>query len=225
MVVHGGGKVITEWMEKQGVRPRFVRGLRVTDAPSLEIVVAVLTGLVNKTIVASLQTFGCRAMGMSGADGGMLQSTITDTELGLVGTVLEVDTGPIQVVLAAGYVPVIAPVALHRFDGSPSAGSLLNVNADTAAGEIAAALGVGRLVFLTDVAGVLDSSSRVIPRLTERQARGLVRSNLVAGGMLPKLEGCLAALRRGSVAQIVDGRRPGALLDVVAGKRLGTRIG
>ena len=225
MVVHGGGKVITEWTEKQGIRPSFVRGLRVTDAPSLDIVVAVLTGLVNKTVVASLLALGCRAMGMSGVDGGMLQSTITDAELGLVGTELEVDIGPIQAMLSSGFVPVIAPVALHRADGSPHAGSLLNVNGDTAAGEIAAALGASRLVFLTDVEGVLDSSRRVIPRLTGRQASGLVRSNLVAGGMLPKLEGCLTALRHGSVAQIVDGRRPGALLEVVADKRLGTRIG
>ena len=225
IVVHGGGKVISEWMEKQGVKPRFVRGLRVTDAPSLDIAVAVLTGLINKTLVASLVAIGGKAMGISGADGGMLMGSIKDPELGLVGNVVEVNTEPIKAVLDAGYIPVIAPVAVHRADGSEHAGSLLNINADTAAGEIAAALGAERMVFLTDVEGVFDSSRRLISRLTERQARGLVSSNIAAGGMVPKLEACLTALREGGIAQIIDGRSPGALRDVLAGKPLGTRIG
>jgi acetylglutamate kinase len=223
--VHGGGKVITEWMEKQGVRPKFVRGLRVTDAPSLDIAVAVLTGLINKTLVASLLTIGGKAMGISGADGGMLIGRIKDPELGFVGNVDEVNTEPIKAVLDAGCIPVIAPVAVHRADGSEHEGSLLNINADTAAGEIAAALGAERLVFLTDVEGVYDSSRRLISRLTERQARGLVQSNVAAGGMIPKLEACVTALREGGMAQIIDGRNPGALRDVLAGKSLGTRIG
>lgn len=226
VVVHGGGKVITEWMAKQGVKPKFVRGLRVTDAPSLEIVVAVLTGLINKTLVASLQALGGKAIGISGADGGMLQATIKDPELGLVGSVVQVNPAPIQALLDTGYIPVIAPVAVHLSDGSRDAGSLLNINADTAAGEIAAALGAERLVFLTDVEGVLDSSRRLMPRLTQRQAQGLVRSTFVAGGMVPKLEACLTALKEGGgVAQIVDGRNPRALVDTLLGKALGTRVG
>ena len=225
VVVHGGGKVITEWMEKQGVRPRFVRGLRVTDARSLEIVVAVLTGLINKTLVASMLARGGRAIGLSGADGGMLQARIAEPELGFVGSVAEVKPEPIKAVLGAGYIPVIAPVGVHCSDGSPDAGSLLNINADTVAGEIAAALGAERLVFLTDVAGVLDSSHRLIPRLTARQAAGLMRSNVVAGGMVPKLEACLAALKAGSMAQIVDGRKSNALRDTLANVTAGTRVG
>ena len=225
IVVHGGGKVITEWMGKQGVRPKFVRGLRVTDAPSMEIVVAVLTGLINKTLVASLLALGGRAMGISGADGGMIQAQIKEPELGLVGSVVKVNPEPIKAVLAAGCIPVIAPVAVQSSDTSGPGGSFLNVNADTAAGEIAATFGADRLVLLTDVEGVLDSSRRLIPRLTQRQARGLMHSNLVVGGMVPKLEACLTALKRGSVAQIIDGRRPRALLDALAGKALGTRVG
>ena len=225
VVVHGGGKVITDWMKRQGVRPRFVRGLRVTDAPSLEIVVAVLTGLINKTLVASVERLGGKAMGISGVDGGLLQATIKDPELGLVGSVVQVNPEPVKAVQDAGCIPVIAPVAVHVRDGSPHAGSLLNVNADTAAGEIAAALGAERLTFLTDVEGVLDSSRRLIPRVTERQARDLMRSSVVAGGMLPKLEGCLAALKEGGIAHIVDGRRPRALVDALSGKALGTRVG
>ena len=225
VVVHGGGKVITEWMEKQGVRPRFVHGLRVTDAASLDIVVAVLTGLINKRMVASLQALGGRAIGISGADDRMLRAKIEHPELGLVGSVVEVNTDPIAAVLNAGCMPVIAPLALHQSDGSDQTGALLNVNADTAAGEIAAALGAERLILLTDVEGVLDSSRRLIPRLTKRQATGLMRSRVVAGGMVPKLGACLAALDGGALSQIVDGRRPGALTDVLAGKTLGTRIG
>ena len=225
VVVHGGGKVITDWMVKQGIRPRFVRGLRVTDPRSLDIVVAVLTGLVNKGLVASLAALGGKAMGLSGADGGMLQAKIQDQELGLVGRVVGVNREPIDAVLGAGCIPIIAPVALSSSQAGADEATLLNVNADTAAGEIAAALGADRLVFLTDVEGVLDSSRRLIPRLTARQARGLMHSNVVAGGMVPKLEACLTALERDSVAQIVDGRKSHALLDSLSGKTMGTRVG
>ena len=226
VVVHGGGQMVSRWMETRGVRPRFVRGLRVTDAPSLEIVVAVLAGLINKTLVAEIMALGGKAVGISGADGGMLQATVSDPELGLVGTVTRVNTDPISAVLDMGYIPVIAPLAVHTHtQDASSAVSLLNINGDTAAGEIAAALGAERLVFLTDVEGVLDSSRRLIPRLTERQAKGLMRSNVVAGGMTPKIEACLTALREGSVTQIVDGRRTGALSDILSGGPLGTRIG
>jgi acetylglutamate kinase len=224
IVVHGGGKVITQWMEMRGVRPRFVRGLRVTDAASMEIVVAVLSGVVNKSLVAGIQALGGRAMGISGADGGMVQATVADEELGLVGAVSGVDTGPIRAVLDAGYMPVIAPLAVDCSE-SPTKDSLLNVNADTVAGKIAAAFGAERLVFLTDVEGVLDSSRRLIPRLTERQARGLMHSNVVAGGMMPKIEACLAAVSEGSLTQIVDGRKPRVLSEVLSGVLLGTRVG
>lgn len=225
VVVHGGGKVISRWMERQGIRPRFVDGLRVTDEASLEVVVAVLSGLINKTLVASLLALGGRAVGICGADGGVLQGKVKDRRLGLVGSIVRVDVTPIKALLEAGYIPVVAPVAVHHPGGGKRTAGLLNVNADTAAGEIAAALEAERLVFLTDVEGVLDPSRRLIPRLTERQARSLMRSRIVAGGMLPKLEACLTALRGVRYAQIVDGRRPGALREVVAGHALGTRVG
>ena len=225
VVVHGGGKVITEWMVRQGIRPRFVRGLRVTDRPSLDIVVAVLTGIINKSIVRSIHELSGRAIGLSGVDGGMLRAEVMAPELGFVGRVAEVNARPIQAVIEAGFIPVIAPVAAGTSDDSSSQGSLLNVNADTAAGEIAAVLGAERLVFMTDVEGVMDSSHRLIPRLTERQARGLMRSNVVAGGMLPKIGACLRALEEVQTAYIVDGRRPHALRDNLSGKALGTRVG
>ena len=224
VVVHGGGKVISEWMEKQGVKPKFVRGLRVTDEQSLDIAVAVLTGLINKDLVASLAAVGGRAMGLSGADGGMIRGVVKDPELGLVGTVTEVDPEPIRAVIRSGYIPVIAPVAV-RMSPDASVPPLLNINADTAAGEVAAALGAERLVFLTDVEGLYDSSRRVIPRLTERQARGLMGSSVIGGGMIPKLEACVTSLNGGSVAHIVDGRRTRALMETLEGKATGTRIG
>ena len=225
VVVHGGGKIISDWMAKQGVMPRFVRGLRVTDEPSLDIVVAVLTGLINKSLVASMVELGARPIGISGADDGMLQANIRDPELGLVGDIVDVNTAPITAVIEAGCIPIIAPVGVKISRDGDEPLTLLNINADTAAGEIAAALGASRLVFLTDVQGVLDSSRRLIPRLTERQAKGLINSNVAAGGMIPKLEACLRALHSGGVSHIIDGRHASALLDVISGENLGTRIG
>jgi acetylglutamate kinase len=225
VVVHGGGKIISDWMEKQGVRPRFVNGLRVTDAQSLEIAVAVLTGLINKQLVGSLLALGARAIGISGADGGMLKAAIKDESLGLVGAITSVDPEPVFSVMKSGCIPVIAPVAIHYHEDGSTEGNLLNINADTAAGEIAAALHARRLVFLTDVEGVLDTSRRLIPRLTDRQAHSLIVSKVAGGGMIPKLEACLTALKAGGVSQIIDGRRPGALFDLVNNKTMGTRIG
>ena len=219
VVVHGGGKIISEWMVRQGVRPTFAGGLRVTDEPSLEIVIAVLTGIVNKSLVASINALGGRAIGLSGVDGGMLKAEVKDPDLGLVGQVVEVDPSPIKAVMDAGFVPIIAPVAVR-----PESESMLNVNADTVAGEIAAAIGAERLVMLTDVEGVLDSSRRLIPRLTRRQAEGLMHSKVVDGGMVPKIGACLKALEAVKTTHIVDGRLPNALMDAFAGKAMGTRL-
>ena len=225
VVVHGGGKLINHWMERQGVRPRFVKGLRVTDRPSLDIVVAVLTGVVNKSIVASILKIDGKAIGLAGVDGGMLRAKIITPELGLVGDVVEVDIAPICAVLDSGAIPVIAPVSVHADGDSPEEEPILNVNADSAAGEIAAFLRAERLVFMTDVEGVLDSSRRLIPRLTDRQARGLMRSNIIDGGMVPKIGACLKALEHIETAQIIDGRKPHALKQIMSGCGLGTRIG
>lgn len=222
IVIHGGGKVITDWMEKQGVRARFVKGLRVTDEASLDIVVAVLTGLINKHLVSTILSLGGKTVGMSGVDGGMLLGEILDPELGYVGKVTRVNTEPIQTVVDAGFMPVIAPVAVRLGTDNTT---LLNVNADTAAGEIAAALGVKRLVFMTDVEGVLDSSRRLIPRVTERQAKALMSSNVIAGGMIPKIGACLLNTGKGRTTHIIDGRKPHSLRSIIEGEALGTRVG
>ncbi len=224
VVVHGGGNVISQWMQRQGIRPRFVEGLRVTDAPSLEIVVAVLTGLINKELVSTLLRLGGRAIGISGIDGGLLEARIANPELGYVGEISRVNDEPLRAILDSGYIPMVAPLAAHRHDGSEHSGGPLNINGDTVAGELAHALGAERLVFLTDVEGIMDGSNRVIRRLDRRRANILFRSGVVRGGMIPKLAACLRALESSPVANVVDGRRPGALLDCLRGSATGTTI-
>lgn len=224
VVVHGGGPVISQWMQRQGIPPRFVNGLRVTDAASLDIVVAVLTGLVNKELVALLHNLGGRALGLSGLDAGLLQARIANPELGYVGEITQVNPEPLTALLDNGYIPMLAPLAMQESDGSDHAGGPLNVNGDTVAGELAAVLGAERLIFLTDVPGLMDANGRVLPRLDKRRARLLLRSDVVRGGMIPKLEAGLRALETAPVVDIVDGREPGALLNCAAGQGAGTRI-
>ena len=234
VVVHGGGNVISEWMQLQGIHPRFVRGLRVTDAPSLDIVVAVLTGLINKQLVSALQSLGGRAIGISGIDGGMLQAGIADPELGFVGEIDRVNSDPIRAILKRGYIPMIAPLAMDCRDDSAHKGGALNINGDTVAGELAHALGARCLVFLTDVAGVMDGNGRVLRRLDRRTGSLLLGSGVVQGGMIPKLAACLRALELGGdsqssgaappAAHVVDGRQPEALLNCVLGNPGGTTI-
>ena len=224
VVVHGGGNVISQWMQRQGIPPRFVDGLRVTDAPSLEIVVAVLTGLINKELVSLLHGLGGRAIGISGIDGGLMEARITKPELGFVGEIERVDSEPLWAILNTGYIPMVAPLAIQCRDGSDHSGGPLNINGDTVAGELAYALEAERLIFLTDVEGILDGNGRLIRRLDRRRADLLFRSGVVQGGMIPKLAACLRALERLPVADIIDGRRPGALLACVRGQTTGTTI-
>ena len=225
VVVHGGGKTISDWMAAQNVRPVFKDGLRVTDEDSLKIVVAVLAGLINKELVSQIAAEGGRAIGLSGADGGMLTARVKDPALGYVGEVMSVDTGAIDAAVSAGYIPVIAPVARCGPESPIYANSLMNINADTAAGEIAVALSARRLYFLTDVEGVLDRGHRLISRVTERQAAALTSAGTISGGMIPKIEACVRALQAGGQSHIIDGRLPGALRQSIDGELLGTRIG
>ena len=219
VVVHGGGKAITEWMDKVGLKARFVRGLRVTDAEALKVVTSVLGGLVNKELVTGIQSLGGKALGLSGLDGGMARARVLDRELGYVGEVTDVDTKPLNAILEAGYIPVIAPLALGEVDGSTTP---LNINADTFAGEVAVAVKASHLVFLTDVPGVQDASKKLLPRLSVADTQSLIQSGIIAGGMIPKVEACLRAARAGAIASIVDGRERGALLRALDGQGQGT---
>ena len=224
VVIHGGGPMISAWMHKLGSEPRFVRGLRVTDAESMDIVTATLGGLVNKTLVSTLQKLGGRAVGLSGIDGGMLKATILDTDLGYVGKISSVDTTLIEQSIANGFIPIIAPMAIHVMDSSEAAGTLLNINGDTAAGEIAKELEADSLVFMTDVEGIMDSSHQVISNIDSREGYDLIQSGTVAGGMIPKLEACLNALGTVKMSQIIDGRKKGSLMALANGDSFGTRI-
>ena len=223
IVVHGGGKTITEWLERQGVPSRFVRGLRVTDERSIEVVVAVLAGLVNKQLVAAINALGGRAVGLCGADGGTLRARVKDPALGLVGEPSRVEAAAIEGLLAQRFLPVIAPVGVLE-EGDRVRATLLNINADTAAGEIGGALGAQRCVFLTDVPGVCDGDGRVLPRLSREEAQALIASGVISGGMVPKVEACVRALAHVPASHIVDGRRPHSLRDCLAGRDSGTRI-
>ena len=193
VIVHGGGPAITSWMSKLGIRAEFVRGLRVTDAPSLEVATAVLAGVVNKQLVADAAFAGVKPMGISGADGSLMRGHITEADLGFVAGRVEIDTAPIESLLAAGYVPIIAPIAVD----AGNARQLLNVNADTAAGAIAMAIGASHLVFLTDVDGILDSSGRVLGKIPAATGESLIGSGVVKGGMIPKLQACIEASQAG----------------------------
>jgi acetylglutamate kinase len=219
IVVHGGGPTVTDWLGRIGVETSFVDGRRVTDEPTLEVVTAVLSGLVNKTIVAEIQKAGGKAAGISGSDGPTVIARVRDETLGRVGDVASVEPELLDAISAAGMIPVVAPVS--REDG-PSA-RLLNVNADSVAGALAEAVRADRVVFLTDVPGVLGSAGELIQTLNEAQARHLIAIGVISGGMIPKIEACLTALRHAEMAQIVDGRRPGALLDALT-NRAGTVI-
>ncbi len=223
VVIHGGGQIISDWMKKQGVTPSFVNGLRVTDSTSMEIVLAVLCGLVNKQLVSSINSLGGKAVGMSGADGSMLTATIMGPGLGLVGKVTKVDTTPIHIALENGYVPVIAPVAVNE-EGVIGEDVLLNINGDTAAGEIALALRAEGIVFLTDVEGVLGKDREILKNLTQDEAIALMGTEIIAGGMIPKIQACITALGSVKSSRIIDGRGSSALLDLINGKNLGTKI-
>jgi acetylglutamate kinase len=224
VVVHGGGKLITGWLQKQGISTRFVHGERVTSKAALEVVTAVLAGLVNKEIVAGINSLGGRAIGISGVDGALIQGRVKDTELGYVGTVVKVNLAPLEALLKLGYIPVVAPIILSPFDRPDEAIRMLNINADAVAGEIAAATGAERLIFLTDVVGVCDQSGKLLPLLSPSEAEALIASGVASEGMMPKIEACLRALSNTPVTRIIDGRQPHALIKEIEGGGGGTTI-
>ena len=217
VLVHGGGPVITSWLQRLGKEPVFVNGLRQTDAETLDVAVMALAGKVNTDLVAVLQRGGTPAVGLSGVDGGLiLARRQTDPDLGFVGEVEHVDPRPLEALAGAGYVPVVAPIALGP-DGP------LNVNADTVAGDIARAIGAVGLIFLTDVPGVKDRAGDVLPALDRDRALALQREGVISGGMIPKVDACLRVLDRVPQATILDGGRPHAIVEhLLEGRTSGT---
>ncbi len=224
VVVHGGGPQINRMLEELSIPSNFVRGLRVTDARTMRVVEMVLAGEINGEIVSRIQLAGGAAVGISGRDGGLLRARrkppVGGEDLGQVGEVESVDAKVIEALQDRGFIPVIAPVA------TGTDGESLNVNADTAAGMIAAALGAERLLLLTDVEGVLGADGTLVPTLTAAEARNLIASGVVDGGMIPKLECCLDALAGGvGKVHMIDGRVPhSVLLELFTNAGIGTEV-
>jgi acetylglutamate kinase len=224
VIVHGGGKMISEWLERQAIATHFIHGERVTDRPTLEVVISVLAGLANKEIVTLLNSREGKAVGISGVDGTLLEGKLREKEMGFVGTVTRVNVSILNTLLDSGFIPVIAPLSIHlpgRSDGEPQ---ILNVNGDTVAGEIAAAIAAERLIFLTDVDGIHNKQDNLIPHLSPAEAEELLSSGVASGGMIPKLRACLKALSQTRTASIIGGKTPHALLREVEGDEIGTTI-
>lgn len=211
VLVHGGGPEINSWLDKLGIEPQFKNGLRVTDAATMDVVEMVLVGRVNKEIVALINQAGGSAVGLCGKDASLIKARPADQEgIGFVGEVASVDTRIIESLVNNGHIPVVSSVAADE------AGQAYNINADTVAGEIAAALGAEKLILLTDTAGILQDYkdiSTLIPKLDIQQARKLIEKGVVSGGMIPKVNCCVRSLAQGvRAAHIIDGRLPHALL-------------
>ena len=210
VLVHGGGPEINDMLRRVGKESKFVDGLRVTDEETIEIVQMVLAGKVNKKLVNLLQNTGGRAIGLSGMDGHMIEATMQDERLGYVGEITHINTAPITDLLDKGYIPVISTVGCDREN------HVYNINADTAAARIAGALKSENLILMTDITGVLrdkDDPSTLIPRIFVSEVPQLMSEGIIKGGMIPKMECCVDAIRRGvKKACIIDGRVPHSIL-------------
>ncbi|MDX1541729.1 MAG: acetylglutamate kinase [Geminicoccaceae bacterium] len=233
VVVHGGGPQIKAMLDRLKIKSDFVQGLRVTDAATVEIVEMVLAGSINKQIVTAIQGAGGRAVGLSGKDGGLIQAvkvtrSVKDPsssieqvlDLGYVGEPGRIDRRVLDAIAGSEVIPVIAPIGLG------ADGATYNINADTAAGALAGALAAKKLIMLTDVEGVLDERRRLISNMGAEHARSLINDGVASGGMIPKLETCLAALDAGvEAAHILDGRLPHVvLLETFTEAGVGTKL-
>ncbi len=219
IAVHGGGALITDWLARLGVESEFVDGLRSTNEEALRVVIAVLRGVVNTELVASIGALGGRAVGLCGVDGVTISAERYDERLGFVGRITGVDGALLEAVADSGAIPVVAPIGIE-FPGQP-----LNINADTVAGEVARAVEAEQLIFLTDVDGLMDAEGRVIAEIDAQQTDSLRQAGTLAGGMIPKVEACLRAAELGTVARIANGRLSGTLRRIIDGEQVGTRVG
>jgi acetylglutamate kinase len=224
VVVHGGGPEINIWLEKLGIEPQFKNGLRVTDAATMEVVEMVLVGKVNKEIVSLINQAGGKAVGLCGKDGNLIQARPDGREgIGFVGEVSGVKIQILESLVNSGYIPVVSSVAADE------TGQSYNINADTVAGEIAAGLGAEKLILMTDTAGILEDYHKpesLIVKLDIQEARQLIESGVVSGGMIPKVNCCVRSLAQGvKAAHIIDGRLEHALLqEIFSNSGIGSMI-
>lgn len=224
IIVHGGGPEINTWLDKLGIEPQFKDGLRVTDAATMDVVEMVLVGRVNKELVSLINCAGGRAVGICGKDGNLITARHVGKDgVGFVGEVSNIDTKLVESLVESGYVPVISSVAADE------EGQAHNINADTVAGEIAAALQAEKMILLTDTPGILEDyhdPSTLLPKLDIQQARDLINQGIVSGGMIPKVNCCVRSLAQGvRAAHIIDGRLPHALLlEIFTDRGIGSMI-
>ncbi|CAL8466941.1 g6477 [Coccomyxa elongata] len=224
VLVHGGGPEINSWLEKLGIVAEFKNGLRVTDGPTMDVVEMVLGGRVNKGLVTLIQQAGGQAVGLCGKDSSIIRARqMVEKEIGFVGDITSIQPRLLNTLVESGYLPVVASVA------ADSTGQALNVNADIAAGEIAASLKAEKLILMTDVPGVLRDKDDITTKFTAldiRQVRELVADGIIAGGMIPKVECCTRCLAQGVRAtHIIDGRQPHSLLmELLTDEGVGTMI-
>ena len=223
VLVHGGGPEINEVMNLMGKKAEFIDGLRVTDRQTVDIVQMVLAGKINKTLVNLLHTKGGNAIGLSGADGRLIEATFKDPRLGYVGAVTNVNIGPVMDLLEKGYIPVVSTI------GCDAEGNTFNINGDTAAAHIAGALEAKRLIMMTDVAGILrdkDDPASLIREISVSEAKTLYDEGIISGGMIPKVDCCIEAISRGVQRVIImDGRVPHAILmELLTDEGAGTMV-
>ena len=224
VVVHGGGPEISAMLKKIGKESKFVDGLRYTDAETMEVVQQVLCGKVNKDLVATLNSMGGRALGLCGMDAGLFQAKKLDEKYGLVGEMVQVDPAIVHDALSDGYIPVVSTVA-QGVDGETA----YNINADTAAAKLAVALGAEKLILLTDVRGLLRDPAdedTLLPVVELSKVPGLVKDGVIKGGMIPKVDCCVEAVRSGvKDAVILDGRIPHSILiELLSNEGIGTML-
>ncbi len=223
VLVHGGGPEINDLMNKLGKKAEFVDGLRVTDKETVDIVSMVLAGKVNKSLVNLLQVQGANVMGVSGIDGKLIEAKVKNEKLGYVGEITKINIEPVEGILEYGYIPVVSTVACDK------KGNTYNINGDTAAAFIAGALKAERLIMMTDIAGVLrdkDDPSTLIPELTVTEAQKLKEEGIIAGGMIPKVDCCVEAIKMGvENVTIMDGRIPHSILmELLTAEGAGTMV-
>ncbi len=223
VLVHGGGPEITDMLAKVGKKSEFVNGLRVTDQEGMDIVQMVLAGKVNKNLVNHLQNKGGKAIGLCGVDGHLIEAKKIDERLGFVGEVTKVNVEPILDLLEKGYIPVVSTV------GCDNEGNTYNINADTAAARIAGEIKAECLLSMTDIVGLLrdkDDPSTLIPKVYASDAPKLIRDGVISGGMIPKINCCIEAIRRGvKKVFIIDGRVPHAILiEMLTDEGIGTMV-
>ena len=218
-VVHGGGKQMTRYLAERGIESRFVNGLRVTTPETLDAVLKVLAGSVNQELVAALIAAGTRAVGLTGVDANLVEAEQMAPALGMVGRVTHAHPELLELLVSHGYLPVVACLAGGRD------GRMYNVNADQMAAQCAAAWRADRLIFLTDIAGVLDASGQVRPVLTSEDCQGLIAAGIATGGMQAKLDAAGSALDQGvAEIEIAPGASPAVLARLLAGEPAGTKI-